>query len=317
MTLPAAPAPPATMNTRFFLVGYLTTYVALLFLLVLIWADRGRDISFNRAWQTASQLTAAQIVLVLLLVLVLAVLLTPFQLGLVRVLEGAWPLWLGGAWSTKRKLKRKQILESAAAPTSTDPAELWRAGTVGMRLRMRYPLPDHLVRATRLGNVLAAMEDRSGRDYGLDAVVAWPRLYPLLGAATKAIVDDRRTTLDTMVRLSATALVTALASVLILLDAGWWFFLAFAPLAVSFIAYFGAVQAALAYSESIQASFDLNHLALGAAFGLPRPATSLAERAANQRLCDLWRQSIPHPFAYAANEPADNLVKDPREGTAA
>jgi hypothetical protein len=30
-----------------------------------------------------------------------------------------------------------------------------------------------------LGNVLAAMEDGAGRTYGLDAVIVWPRLYPL------------------------------------------------------------------------------------------------------------------------------------------
>ena len=67
VTLPAAPAPPGSMNTRFFLVNYLTTYVALLYLLVLVWAGRGRGTSFERAWQTASRLTATQIVLIALL----------------------------------------------------------------------------------------------------------------------------------------------------------------------------------------------------------------------------------------------------------
>jgi hypothetical protein len=70
---------------------------------------------------------------------------------------------------------------------------MWPAGVAGLKLRQRFPIPDHLVKATRLGNLLAATEDRAGRDYGLDAVVAWPRLYPLLGAEIKVIVDDRAT----------------------------------------------------------------------------------------------------------------------------
>lgn len=304
VTLPAAPAPPGSMNTRFFLVNYLTTYVALLYLLVLVWAGRGRGTSFERAWQTASRLTATQIVLIALLVLVIAVLVTPFQLGLVRVLEGAWPRRLGGDRGTRRERERKDDLRSKAVPKSTEAEALWSAGTAGLRLRMRYPLPDHLIRSTRLGNVIAAMGDRSGRDYGLDAVVAWPRLYPLLDSTTKAVVDDRRTTLDTMARMAVTMAVTAVASAGVLLDAGWWSLLAFAPAVISVIAYHGTVLAALAYSESVQAAFDLHHLALGAAFGLPRPDSSAAERIANRNLCDLWRQSIPHPFKYVTEEPA-------------
>ncbi len=55
------------------------------------------------------------------------------------------------------------------------------------------PLPaPELLRPTLPGNVLAAVESRAGEPYGLDAVVAWPRLYPLLGEGVKAVVDDRR-----------------------------------------------------------------------------------------------------------------------------
>ncbi|MFI5914339.1 hypothetical protein [Dactylosporangium sp. NPDC051541] len=313
MTLPSAPTPPAAIGTRFFLVGYLPTYIALLYLLVLAWAVRGPGTSFTRAWRTATQLTAAQIVFVALLVLIIAVLLTPFQLGLVRVLEGAWPDRLGGDWSLERQRDRRKRLLAAAEPKSDDPAEMWRAGTAGLRLRTRYPLAEHLVRATRLGNILAAMEDRAGRDYGLDAVVAWPRLYPLLSAATKAIVDDRRTTLDMTARLSGTSFVAAIASAAILYDARWWLLLVLAPLVVAVVAYLGALPAALAYSESVQAAFDLHHLALGPAFGLARPKDSADERVANRQLCDLWRQSIPHPFTYAAAEPA----KQPSGGATA
>lgn len=287
------------MGTRFFIVGFLPTYAALLFLLVLVWAVDGPGTSFKRAWKVAAGLTATQIVLIIILVLLVSLLVVPFQLGLVRVLEGAWPAWLGG-WSIGRQFARKTALEAQAMPASDDVKSLYQAGSAGYRLRQHFPLPDHLVRSTRLGNILAAMEDRAGRDYGLDAVVAWPRLYPLLDEATRAVVDDRRNTLDYLARLAVTGVATAVAALAILWGAGWWMLLAAVPAAVSILAYLGALRAALAYSEGVQTAFDLYHLDLGERFGLARPDTPEHERAAYRQLCNLWRQSIPPIYGYAA-----------------
>jgi hypothetical protein len=72
-------------------------------------------------------------------------------------------------------------------------------------------VPDHLLQPTKLGNVLAAMQDSAGRSYGFDAVIAWPRLFPVLGEQCRTLVDDRRGTLDASVRLTATMTVTAVA----------------------------------------------------------------------------------------------------------
>jgi hypothetical protein len=311
MSLPSAPAAPTRMTSRFFLLGFLPVYAASIFLLVLAWADGGRGTSFKRAWLVASKLTAAQIALIVLLVLLLTLLLSPFQLPLVRVLEGAWPRRLGGGWSTARQLRRKEALAEAAKPTSTDEAEAWRAGRAGYDLRMRYPFPDHLVRSTRLGNILAAMEDRAGRDYGLDAVVAWPRLYPALNSATKAIVDERRNMLDLLARLSVTGAMTAVGALVILRHAGWWMAVALIPAAIAVLANQGMLRAALAYSESVQAAFDTHHLTFGAAFGLKHPKSPEAERLAYGELCDLWRQGIPPAYQYAAEPPKlpDTSVK--------
>jgi hypothetical protein len=294
------------MGTRFFLVGFLPTYAALLFLLVLVWAVEGPGISFKRAWKVAAGLSATEIALIILLVLLLSLLLAPFQLGLVRVLEGAWPAWLGGQWSRDRQLARKKALQAEAVPTTDNEESLRKAGSAGYRLRQRYPLPDHLVRSTRLGNILAAMEDRAGRDYGLDAVVAWPRLYPLLDEATRAVVDDRRNTLDYLARLAVTGVATAAAALAILWGTGWWMLLAALPAAVSVMAYLGTLRAALAYSESVQVAFDLYHLDFGKKFGLARRDTPDNERAVHRQLCNLWRQSIPPTFKYAAETAKDS-----------
>jgi hypothetical protein len=91
---------------RFFLVNYLPTYAASLFVLVLVWAGapvwlhHGHHLSFNRAWHTASGLGVGEIVLLTVAVTLVAVLLMPLQLAMMRVLEGGWPDALGAraAW---------------------------------------------------------------------------------------------------------------------------------------------------------------------------------------------------------------------------
>jgi hypothetical protein len=298
-----------TIGTRFFLVGFLPTYAALFFLLVLVWALEGPGTSFKRAWKVAAGLSTTEIVLIALSVLLLSLLLAPFQLGLVRVLEGAWPAWLGGGWGTARQRARKAALEAQTVPASYDVKTLWQAGSAGYRLRQRFPLPDHLVRSTRLGNILAAMEDRAGRDYGLDAVVAWPRLYLLLDKATRAVVDDRRNTLHYRARRAGPGGAPAGAALVILWGTGWWMLLPAVPAAVSVLAYLGALRAALAYSEGVQTAFDLYHLDLGKKFGLARPDTPERERVVYRQLCNLWRQSIPPTYGYAAE-----IAKDSSKG---
>jgi hypothetical protein len=139
------------------------------------------------------------------------------------------------------------------------------------------------------------MQDTAGRAYGLDAVTAWPRLYPVLGEQCRTLVDDRRDTLDASVRLAATMAVTALASLGLLLGAGWWTALALIPPGVAALAYNAAVQAALAYAETVHVAFDLHRADLLTALRMTPPARQDAERALNEQWCDHWRQGIPLP----------------------
>jgi hypothetical protein len=74
---------PLTEGRRFFLVSYLPTCAALVYLLVIVWAGGwgwgARTISFKAAWQTATGLGVGEVVAIVLAVTVLAVLLQPFQ----------------------------------------------------------------------------------------------------------------------------------------------------------------------------------------------------------------------------------------------
>ena len=216
---------------RFYLVGYLPTYAAALFVLVLVWAGaRGwssprHRLSFKTAWVTASHLSLGEAIAVALGVTLLAIVLHPLQFALMNAAEGSWPAWPVTRWARQWQQRRKNRLTRAVqlppGPDLTDEA-IQRAGAAGYQLLHRFPQPAHLLRPTALGNILAAMEDTAGRAYGLDAVTAWPRLYPVLGEQFRSLVDDRRDALDSAVRMAATMTGTALVSLILLLGSGWW-----------------------------------------------------------------------------------------------
>jgi hypothetical protein len=301
---------------RFYLISYLPTYAAAPFLLLLVWAGApawhgrpGQRIRFTTAWATVSHLTLSEVVMVALAVVLLAVILQPLQLALVNMAQGSWPACLGATWARQRQKNHRDRLARAAqlppGPELTHEA-IQRAGTAGYELRRRFPAPDHLLQPTSLGNILAAMQDSAGRAYGFDAVTAWPRLYPVLGEQCRTLVDDRRDTLDASIRLAATMTVTTLASLVLLFGAGWRTVLALIPLGVAGLAYDAAVQAALAYAETVHVAFDLHRADLLTALRMELPGQQDAERILNEQWCDHWRQGIPLPasmrYTTADNE---------------
>ncbi|MFF5234400.1 hypothetical protein [Dactylosporangium sp. NPDC000521] len=292
--------------SRFFLVAYLPTAAAGLFLFTLVRAGApGHELRFQQVWRTSSAEPGFGAVLMVAVVTVLAALLVhPLQLALVRLLEGQWPRWLAPLavplrrWHRHRR-DRLTALEERLPAGPDEPGyaqavqDAGRAGTLRRRL-----YPSGLPRPTALGNILAAAEETAGADYGWDAVVAWPRLYPLLPGPTRTIVDARRNSLDFAATMTATATATAIAAALLLCPSPRWLPLALVPLGVGFLAWRGALQAALAYGEAVRVAFDLHRFELHTALRLPLPATRADEIAAARGLCDLWRQGVPVALTY-------------------
>ncbi|GAA2000740.1 hypothetical protein [Catenulispora subtropica] len=319
MTLDAVGTPSETVARRFFLVDYLPTYGFVLFVLVLGWAGApARHPVFARAWHTAAGLGVAEVLLISLVVLVATIVLAPFQLALVRLVEGARPRRWGRRRAVERQRRRREAWQRRAEPPSAlspssppsalspssppsavagpDAAAVQQAGVAEAAWRARFPSADHLTCPTAFGNVLAAMEDTAGRAYGHDAAVTWPRLYLLLDDKVRAAVDQRRNAMDASVRMCATGLLAALVAVAMLTPhGGWWVFLALAPLAVAIAAYQGAVHGALAYAESVHVAYDLCRFNLLTALHLELPADVAADKALNRALSEFWRQNVPLP----------------------
>jgi hypothetical protein len=300
----------STLSGRFFLVGYLPTITAAVFVLLLLWAGvPAGPPQFSHAWHTAATLGTGQIVLLALAVTLVALVLHPFQVPLVRFLEGYWPGWLrpvsrcGLAWQRRRerRIRRRMKLPEGRKP---DDGEIRRAGIAATTVRSAFPARPELIRPTALGNAIAAFEERAGGAYGWDTPVVWPRLYPLLGAEVRAVVDDRRDVLDAMCRLAVTALLTGLVTAGLLAAWGWWVLLAAVPAALGWIAYQAAISAAQAYGESIRVAFDLHRFAIYPALHVALPTDLAAERAANRALCAAWRQGADPALPYVHSQAA-------------
>ncbi|KOX20625.1 hypothetical protein ADK67_29055 [Saccharothrix sp. NRRL B-16348] len=289
-------------SPRFVVVSYLPSLAAAVFLLLLVWAGAPGPLTWSRAWKTAAGLGAGEAIGLAVGLTLLAVAFMPLQLSVVRLLEGYWPRFLTPLdrllrvvqrWRRGR-LARRAELPDDAEPT---PAQVLAAGLAGTQLERRYPVEEN-VRATTLGNVLAAAEQRAGANYGWDAVVAWPRLYPVLTEQVRAVVDARRDSLDSTARLALTGVLTAVASACLLARSGWWCLLALVPLGLGWLAYVGAVRAAIAYGEAVVVAFDLGRFDLLTALHLHLPATRAAEHRLAEALCLQWRQGVQLPDDY-------------------
>ncbi|MEU8080745.1 hypothetical protein AB0B31_35465 [Catellatospora citrea] len=295
-----------SLTRRFLLVMYLPCAVAVFSILLLVWSGApGPLLDFHSAWNILVHLGPTQLVSLAVLVLVIALLVHPLQLAIVRSLEGHWPrplrpvanlLRLGQA-ARLRMFLRLESLESLPDDPTDEQVRL--AGLAGEQRRRRFP--SGRPHPTALGNVLAAAEERAGAAYGWDAVVAWPRLYPLLPAQSRSIVDDRRNSLDFAATMSVTTALTAAAAIVLLAQSGWALALAAVPVAISRLSYRGAVNAALAYGEAIHMSFDLHRFEIFTAMHLPLPANRQEEKTAAETLCDFWRQGRPMDLTYDHN----------------
>ena len=259
-------------------------------------------------WVRASELSATEGGVLAIALVVVTVVTQPLQLPLVRLLEGyAMPRRL--AERRRRTYReRRAALDAQQTSSSPPPAGAAAGGSdsdalrAAWWLRRDYP-PAGRVQPTRLGNVLRAAEHRAGAPYGLDGVVAWPRLYPLLGDQVRAIVDDRRLQLDVAARFCATFTVAAVASAALLAPHGWWLALAPACLGLAAASYAAAVAAAHGYGESLDAAFDLHHLDLYRSLGLPVPESTAAEREAARALGALLsRANLGASVAYAPKD---------------
>jgi len=289
------------LGARFSLVSLLPMSAGALVVAFVVAAGApGSEPSWSAALSAARATDASDIGLLTVMVLAVAVVLHPLQLWIVRLLEGYWGAGrlasrLSAPLVARQRRARQRLLDRATlAPGATTVPE--DAAIADQVRRARYPRDPLL--PTALGNALRAAERDAGRQYAIDAVVLWPRLFPLVPDSQRAVIEDRRDQLDLTVRMCATfALVAVIVAVLLWRYPLWWL-LPLAVLALSLLSYRAAVAAAVAYGESLHVTFDLYRFDLLTALHLPLPADNEAEREQNRRLSTWLRQGGQPPPTY-------------------
>ncbi|MDA2814399.1 hypothetical protein O4J56_27380 [Nocardiopsis sp. RSe5-2] len=258
-----------------------------------------------RAWQDFS--ASSQLMAALWSVLSLvgaAYLLALFHLPFLRLLEGYWPetALLDGLRERRTERHRRaaeerwrQVAELHAKQEHT------RASALAGELAARYPPRPHLndgALPTALGNRLRAMEFYPLDRYGIDAVVIWPRLVPLLPPEATARVTSARTSLDVAVTLLGLSAVFGAAWPLVLLALEGPGALAALPLLawpLAWGAHRAALQAATAYGQEVAVVFDLHRTALPRHLGFTVPAGQAEERRMWDDLAQFYLRNLPLP----------------------
>jgi hypothetical protein len=249
---------------------------------------------------------------------------------IIRALEGYWPRWLDRVrvrlvdrnWRrhVQLDLERQQLearreqwsatrsppLLGANDQQSPDDQEQTRWQAALRDAARAASLDQHLAwmpssfqrfKPTRLGNILAAAEERPHDKYGLDAVTCWPHLWLLLEDGERTEIAAARRSLDTGAALAVWGL----------LDAGLCLLWLARPWVAGLVAAAGIVTAVAAsrwlqlvareYGTLVDAVFDLHRGALYNAVARPPPEQPDQERRHGEAVTRFLRSGLWTPPA--------------------
>jgi hypothetical protein len=259
----------------------------------------------TRLVKTLKDFQGPQFALLLLAVLVAAVILQPFQVAVVQLLEGYWvdsPIARSGQSSLVRRVsdigielqrRRYQFLrmirDEADNEAEASPKRLHDEQTDWADAEIRYyPELDSRLMPTQLGNVLRAAEDRPDRRYGLSTNVIYPRLFLLLPDRLAAALASSNNQLDMAAHLTVTLIVTAAVSAGLLLPNGWhnawWLLIPPAAGVLAWLSYRAAIRAARSQSRLLETAFDLHRFDLLSALHYRLPTDPWSEYQFNRQL---------------------------------
>ncbi|MBB5079278.1 hypothetical protein [Nonomuraea endophytica] len=282
------------LDRRFFLNGLLPMLAFLGCCLLTVAAARGGVAGAVAAWQRqGATIKTVHVLAFLVVALLAAAWLASAATTLVRLYEGYWPGRIG------RPLRALGLRWHRRRMSALDPGD----DADYARLHTSYPSDPAEVMPTRLGNILKNAELHPEDRYGLDAVVIWPRLYPLLPEEQRAALVAARTELEFFLTVSALAAVYSAASGIFLVVAGaapGLFLLCHtAGGVVALLAYRAALPSARLYGQQVKVTFDVHRDLLLKATGQHDPE-GFDERLRWQALARHWYRGIPLAATFDA-----------------
>lgn len=169
----------------------------------------------------------------------------------------------------------------------------------------RLPRRVAKVKPTALGNAFAVIEEYSYERYGMDSVLYWPRLRPLVDESYATTLVNTKMILDLLLHSSLLALLFGLESViigfvsgpidwtLVGLGLGAWF--------LSFLCYQGAVSTVYSLGSTIAVCFDYFRDRILKQYNLSRPEKIEKEQAIWLQLGQFLRRGEGFYFPQTRN----------------
>ncbi|KJK42825.1 hypothetical protein UK23_35510 [Lentzea aerocolonigenes] len=255
--------------------------------------------------------------------LALALTLNPLQFPLIQFFEGYWGnSGIGAKIATMRILRHRrrvftlekaesssQLTLAQADPQARDletvSPDLVRAAFVtaeSQRALGAYPDLREIL-PTRLGNVLRRYERSAGRSYGINPIIAVPRLAMVATDREIAYLQNQRVQLELALRTSLMGLLATVLTVAVMTRHGMWLLLALVPYSVAYLSYRGAVALAHEYGTSVMVLIDLSRLELYRRMGLKQPESTEHEREMNTALMKIFTSDDDVSLPY--EEPSD------------
>lgn len=189
---------------------------------------------------------------------------------------------------------RRSLTELAAHDRAA--ARSNRAVARALEIRRGYPVevrapvetpdedPDGELMPTLLGNALLRGERLSGDRYGLDMPTVYPRLYPFISPRLQGAVVQQMDLISAAASLCITLTVTTVATLPLIARVDGWSLLPLAPALLAYLAYRGAVAAALFHCTILATVMDLHRFDLIKAFHYAIPKTEAGISNLNRQL---------------------------------
>jgi hypothetical protein len=161
------------------------------------------------------------------------------------------------------------------------------------------------------GEALASVSRYVSGRYGIDSIVFWSRLQPLIPAEYMTVVEGAKVRMDMLTSLTLLALMYA---------TGWFVLLPYfavrpgvliaisgSGVAAAALFYAGSVEAARSFAETVRSSFDLYRHDMLKKLGFAVPASLEAEKERWNRISRfvLYRDPVDLPFAPEPEEEQD------------
>ncbi|MCK2217392.1 hypothetical protein MF672_026910 [Actinomadura sp. ATCC 31491] len=268
-------------------------------------------------WQalipTALKADAGTVLLFVVGVVLVSVILEPFQIRLVRMLEGYWSNWtpsarLANVMIARHQQRVQRLRETVRLPLAPredvrSPLQVRMAARrrysrqVAARQRAqdrlaRYPfVEDDNLLPTALGNALRSGERKAGERYGLDTIHSWPRILPQASPQLAGMANSARDALDANASLCLHFFFVGVLSLIALVDEPLTLWVPAGAFALSVVAYSGAIAAAVAYARILCVVYDLHRFDMVKGLHYKQPESWQEEKILYDSLNTFFRRA--------------------------